>query len=176
MSDRTAYTDLLFDIRLSIRYHERRQAFLQSVLNLTLWLTLVSGSVSTYLLLTEVSQSTDPKLHLLLTGVASVFAATCLAYGIRDKAERHGDLKRRFIELEAEIRSRPENDKTAQSGEQKRLLIEADEPRVMRVLALRCHNQESLAMGYDRADLYKIGPIRSALSQLIDVFPDSIRV
>lgn len=45
----------------------------------------------------------------------------------------------------------------------------------MRVLALMCHNEESLAMGYEPPELLRISRLQRTLAQVLDWRPDAIQ-
>ncbi len=166
------YNELLFSVRLSVRYHERRQRFMANVLNFTLWWSLVMGSASTAAILGAVSDLWKVLPVLLLT----VLSAGCLAYGVRARAALHDDLRRRFIALEAELREKGESHETAQQGEIDRLRIELDEPPILRVLACICHNAESRSMGIPSGEWARISPVQRFLSPFFDWRPNTIKL
>ena len=166
------YNELLFSVRLSIRYHERRQRFMHSVLNFTLWWSLVMGSASTATIL----GSAPDLLKILPALLLTVLSAGCLAYGVRARAALHDDLRRRFIDLEAQLRRQGESVDAAQQGELDRLRIEADEPPILRVLACICHNAESKSMGIPSKEWAKITPVQRFLSPFFDWKANKIKL
>ena len=172
MKEHGAYQDLLFDVRLSIRYHEHRQAFFQGMLNLSLFFSLVLGSGVCAVLLYGAS----PIWASVAALPATVLSAACLAFGMRDKASRHDDLRRRFIELERRLRGMDPTAGTASWGEQERLSIEADEMPVLRVVASMCHNEESRAMDFDTKELIEIGFWQKRFAPFFDVRADSLHL
>ena len=173
---RTPYTDVLFHVRLSIRYHERRQGFFDGFLKLSIFVTLVLNSSAVGLMLSQVEELWT--ILVMLTG--TVMLAGSLAYGVRSKSAQHGDLRRRFIELEQDIRSNKPSDETEQMewAQVKRLAIEADEPSsTMRTVEAICHNDESQAMGgFTKEDFIKISPTQKLLRHLINWKEDTLQL
>ena len=171
---RTPYTDALFDVRLSIRYHERRQGFFDGVLKLSMFFTLVLNSSAVGLILSQVGEFWT--ILAMLTG--TVMLAGSLAYGVRDKSSQHEDLRRRFIKLEQEIRAKNPTDETATWAEIERLAIEADEPSAsMTTVVAICHNEESKAQGgFDEEDFIKVTPMQKALRHLVNWKEDTLKL
>ena len=163
---RTPYTDALFDVRLSIRYHERRQGFFNGVLKLAMFVTLILNSAAVGLVLSHLGEVWT--ILAMLTG--TVFLAGSLAYGVRSKSSLHEDLKRRFIRLEQEIRGKPRTDDTATWAQIERLAIEADEPSAsMATVIAVCHNDESKAMGgFEEDDFIRVSPTQKLLRHLVN--------
>jgi hypothetical protein len=56
-----------------------------------------------------------------------------------------------------------------------RLMIEADEPPILRVLDSVVHNELCKALGYDQCEMVKIGWFQSLMSQFIDLCPSKIK-
>ena len=169
---RTLYTDVLFDVRLSIRYHERRQGFFGGLLNATLFASLTLNSAAAGILLSRTPEIWATVAMLIV----ATMSAACLAYGARDKAARHDDLRRRFITLESEIRRRDHTDEVAEWGELERLAIEADEPPTLSTIYALCHNEESKAMDFAQDDLIPITKTQRFLAHFIDWKEDSLRL
>ncbi len=165
---------LLFSVRLSIRYHERRQRFMSNILNFTLWWGLVMGSASMAAVLAELPSPFWTVVPMLLL---TVLSAACLAYGIRARFVLHDDLRRRFIALEAKLReSRDDPDETARWGELERLRIEADEPPILEVLACLCHNAESRAMGFPKEKQARVTWYQRWFSSFLDLRAHTIHL
>ena len=136
---------LLFDVRRSIRYHDRRRSFFEQLHQVTGGLTvLLAGSV-----LFDIARPGDSPLWLLaLSAIAAVLAAWDRVVGYAVKAGVHLSLKKRFSALEMVIvaGSSPEESFDAHSLE--RLRIEQDEPPIYRALDLLCHNELLRAEGF----------------------------
>ena len=170
---RTPYTDVLFDVRLSIRYHERRQGFFEGLLNMTLFLSLALNSAAAGILLSRMDDEIWATLAMLIVAVMS---AACLAYGARDKASRHNDLRRRFVALEAEIRGKEHTDEVADWAEIQRLAIEADElPTKSTVYALS-HNEQSRAEDFETDELIKITPTQRFLAHFFNWKEETLEI
>lgn len=145
MSDPTLHK-LLFDVRRSIRYHDRRRAFFQRMHQITGVLTiLLAGGV-----LFELAGTGETSLWLKLLGlIAAVFSAVDIIIGYARQANRHADLRKRFCVLEIAVNT---GGKPVSDYANDRLAIEQDEPPVYRALDLLCQNEQLVAQGYSRAD------------------------
>jgi len=137
----------LFDVRRSIRYHDRRRAFFERLHQITGGLTvLLAGSV-----LFDIARPGDSPWWLLaIAAVAALLSAWDIVVGYASKATLHRDLKGRFCELEAKIFVGDAAADTWASYRAARLRIEQDEPPIYRALDLLCHNELLLAEGYGR--------------------------
>lgn len=137
---------LLFNVRRSIRYHDRRRAFFERMHQITGVLTiLLAGGVWF-----ELAGSGEPAWWLKLIGlVAAVFSAIDIIIGYARQANRHADLRRRFCALEIAVNT---GGKPVADYANDRLAIEQDEPPVYRALDLLCQNEQLVAQGYSRAD------------------------
>jgi hypothetical protein len=109
-----------------------------------------------------------------------VFSTFNLVIGTVQKAQRHHDLARRFLELEQELVKGSESDEQlVRSVWAKRLQIEADEPPIHRIVDILCHNELMRAHGYDPqtyADqYYKVGFWQRFFSPFFDLNPDGVK-
>lgn len=137
---------LLFDIRRSMRYHERRRAFFERMHQVTGVLTiLLAGGV-----LFDLAGTGDPALWLKLIGVvAAVFAAADIIVGYAAMANKHALLRLKLCGLEVAA-SDPQKPVNECVNERRR--IEQGEFTVYRALDLLCHNETLVAEGFSRAD------------------------
>lgn len=153
---------LLFSIRRSIRYHDRRRAFFERMHQVTGALTiLLAGSV-----IFEAAGENAP-FWLQLIGVgAAILAAFDMVVGYAKHASQHDDLKRRFIDLEREMLSCDPG--TCQFGvfQAMRLEIEREEPPVYRALDLLCHNELMAAEGINRQP-FKVSKFEALTSHIL---------
>ena len=136
---------LLFDVRRSARYHERRRAFFESLHRLTSFFTiLLAGGV-----LFELAGTGSPARWLQCIGLfAAALAATDLIVGFAARATQHAGLRARFVDLEMAM-ARGGTDETAwQAHRLARLAIERDEPPIYRALDLLCRNEMLQAEGF----------------------------
>lgn len=139
---------LLFDVRRSIRYHDRRRGFFERLHRLTSVLTiLMAGSV-----LYDLGKTGDTASWLLgLSAIAALLAALDMVVGYSAWATRHQELKARFAALEIDMLSGNATPATWNEYRLQRLRIERDEPPVYRALDLLCHDELLVAEGHTRA-------------------------
>lgn len=137
---------LLFDVRRSVRYHNRRRAFFDRMSMLNTAISLVFGSAA------AASVLGDRTILAVSSGlIVTVCSSIDLVVGSAQKARLHYDLARRFIELEKQlVAMSPEDSSALCALKQTRLSIEADEPPVYRALDLLCRNEQLAADGWKR--------------------------
>jgi hypothetical protein len=136
---------LLFDIRRSIRYHERRKSFFETLHRITSFLTiLMAGSV-----LFDIGKHgrTDEWL-LWLSAIAAIIAAADMVIGFARKAGDHGRLREQFADLEIDMITGKLDKDIWLEYEKRRLLIEKDEPAIYVVLDGLCRNELLIAEGH----------------------------
>ena len=176
------YRDLLFDVRRSVRYHDRRQRFYQNVQNFAVFVVLLFSMATVATFGTVIGQVLPVWVKLLPAVLTSVLMGLTLVYRIGEKAWLHADLKRRFIELEQHLEQSHAtcNGQLIPEVTKKRLEIETTEPPVLRVLDVLCHNELMRAMGYPRENLVPIGfwqrlfaPLFDFREHLLDSHPPS---
>jgi hypothetical protein len=143
MTTETAVGDLAFDIRRSVRYHDRRRVHFERLHRLTNVTTILLAGV----VLMELGGEGSPTWVRVLAAAGALIGAVDLVVGFSRRADTHHNFKRRFIALEQELdAATPDLEKIRQQ----RLAIEAEEPPIYRALDLLCHNELCAAMGYDR--------------------------
>jgi len=160
---------LQFDVRRSVRYHQRRRRFFDGLDTLSNTLSVVFGSVTVYGVLAVSSSS----LALVAAGLVTVVSTVNLTVGSARKAWLHADLARRFVDLERQLLAEP-SEQALRQAQAVRLAIEADEPPVLRVLDSLCHNEVLHAQGQDE---YRVGPItvwQRLLANILDLRPHRI--
>ena len=174
------YRNLLFDVRRSVRYHDRRQRFYQKVQNFAIFIVLLFSMATVATFGAEVGQELPVWVKLLPAVLTAVLMGLTLVYRIDEKAWLHADLKRRFIELEQHLEQRHAtcNGQLIAEVTNKRLEIEVTEPPVLRVLDVLCHNELMRAMGYPRERLVPVGfwqrlfaPFFDFREHLLDLHP-----
>jgi len=153
---------LQFDVRRSIRYHQRRRRFFDGVDTLANMLSVIFGSAVIYGILAANFQA----LALASAALVTVVATINLVVGSNRKAWLHADLARRFVELERQLLAEPDAQALRQARAV-RLAIEADEPPILRVLDSLCHNEVLRAQGQDT---HSVGPISGWQRLLAHVF------
>ena len=169
----TEYNELMFDVRRSVRYHSKRRHFYESCYKTVLFIGFLSGPATVFI------HETDwPDLTIFLPSmVVSVLTGLSLVFNLYQKAALHIELMRQFVELERELeagRSHP-TEELIDRVTDKRLQIEANEPAILRVLDIVCHNELSRAMGYEKKDLYEVKFHQRLLKHFFDWNPDGIQ-
>jgi hypothetical protein len=155
MSTPTAYDNLLFDIRRSVRYHDRRLSHYATLHRTTNAVTILLAGV----VLTEFLSSQPPALWAqVLAVLAALFSVGDLVIGFSSHADTHRDLKRQFTDLERRLLAH----EPLAGIEQDRVVVEADEPPIYRALDVLCHNALCVAIG--RRDDLKTMPWFMALT------------
>lgn len=140
---------LLFDVRRSLRYHDRRRAFFDRLHQITAGLTvLLAGSV-----LFELARPGETATWMIVLAVsAALLSAWDIVVGYASKAGLHRDLKIRYGTLEMAIVTGDDTAETWKNHQLERLRIEQDEPPVFRALDTLCHNELLVAEGHTRND------------------------
>lgn len=145
--DDTQY-GILFRVRRSVRYHDRRRAFFEMLHRVTSVLTiLLAGSI-----LFQIG-SDQKETAFWLTGIsviAAVLAAADMVIGYASHAALHRDLKGRFCDLETEILTGGEAAAEWDKHQASILRIERDEPPIYRALDLLCRDEVLVAEGFGR--------------------------
>lgn len=153
--------ELLFGVRRSIRYHNRRREFFETFNTSITALSLIASSATVY----GVLQSQN--LAMIAGATVTILTAINLVIGSAKRAGLHHDLSRRFLTLEKKMLIEPDAE-LLKSWFAERLDIEADEPPVLRVLDLICHNELARAMGYSKEHFAKIAWYQRTFANLFD--------
>lgn len=164
--------DLLFDVQRSIRYHNRRRAFFDTLNTVSNVCSVGFGSATIYSLL----QTTNSHLVTATLAAAVTLVSTVnLVVGSSRMARTHHDFARKFSELEKKIRgSAVETPELLSVWCNERLAIEAEEPPIKRVLDSICYNEMIRAMGYKHVTPLKITATQRFFAQVWDIDADSI--
>lgn len=138
---------VLFDVRRSVRYHDRRRAFYEQLHHFTSLLTiLMAGSV-----FFDLAKPGDTARWLqVVSAMAATLAAMDMVVGYSKRAALHGNLRERFAILEIAMIDGDTQDSTWLKHQRERLLIEKDEPPTYKVLDNLCRNELLEAEGYSR--------------------------
>ena len=163
---------LLFGVRRSIRYHNRRRSFFDKFNSITNALALIMGSATVYGAL----KTNLEGIAILAPAFITIFSSINLVIGSTRQARVHHDLCKRFIFLEkmiSECRNPDENELAKWTSE--RLDIESEEPPVLHVLNSICHNELLRAMGYSKEDCVEISWLQRFLAPFIDFQEHSIQ-
>ena len=171
------YHNLLFDVRRSVRYHDKREGFFLAVRNTTDFVVFILGSAAA-LIITQTIFSDWPiwgKAIVPLT--AAVCTGITLVLQVGAKALAHNSLKRRFIALEQKLIACHRNPTAERMDElqMERLSIETDEPPIKRVLDTICHNELIHAMGSDHRDpMLEVSVLQRLFSPFFDFRPKTL--
>lgn len=140
---------LLFDIRRSIRYHDRRKSFFERLHRITSFLTiLMAGSV-----LFDLAKNGETAWWLIVLSIFAALFATCdMVVGFSKQAGIHTNLKDRFSALEINMISGDTNEETWINYQRDRLSIEKDEPPTYVALDALCRNELLIAEGFVGSD------------------------
>lgn len=128
--------ELLFAVRLSIRYHDRRKRFFAGLHRCTSAAGVLLGSAAAAAFLGTLSSQVGLYAALGVTAVTSID----LVIGFATAATTHHDLKNRFIALEQDIID-AHDDTHLGEHQRRRLEIEKDEPPIRRALCSLVHNE-----------------------------------
>lgn len=150
-----AWSQELFGVQRSIRYHARRQAFYDFWNTLTSATSIILGAATVATFVEKVLPWPDV-LRIVFPAIITVFSTLNLVWGTSRRARQHNDLYRRFVELERNMTKATNlDDALVRSFRAERLAIEADEPPTMFALDVLCHNEVVRAVGSD--NYYEVG-------------------
>ena len=152
--------ELLFAVRRSVRYHDRRRRFYEIRNTSTVFSAVIGGSSAVTALMAD-----STVFSMVSSAAVAVMAAFDLAVGTARRAGRHGNLARQFITLEQEFAHgrNLENDEY-EALTRRRLAIEASEPPVLRLLDAMCHFEVLRSLG-DATRHPRVPWVRRAASQ-----------
>lgn len=170
------YDDLLFGVRLSVRYHSRRQGFYRNCHTVVTVTALLAGSTTAVAFGTAISGDLPLWLKLVPAMMITVFSAFDLVFRFSDKSCQHADLCRKFIDLERQLeegRFAPDAALIKKATAQ-RLAIEATEPPVLKVLGTLVHNELLRAMGYKKSRQKKVGFWQRLFAPYFDLGEESL--
>jgi hypothetical protein len=153
MSDEHRQSDIqrhwfkeLFAVQRSIKYHTRRQAFYDGWNNIANAVSILFGAGTVAALAHKLPLA--DVLSVLFPIVITILATLNLVWGASRRARLHNDLHRRFVDLERKMISATAIDEqSCRSARGERLAIEADEPPIMFVVSVLCHNEVARANG-----------------------------
>ena len=157
---------LLFGVRRSVRYHNRRRLFFDRIHRFSTFLSALFGTAT---VVSALAQAGSDWVIAFAIAVA-IFSVIDLVIGTAQAARLHYDLARKFIDLEKSIISLKEpSDNDIANFISQRLEIEADEPPPLKVLDSICHNELLRAMGYDPSVFAGIKWYQRLFSQFMDI-------
>lgn len=169
------FEKFLFDVRRSVRYHDRRVSFFESFHRLVLFLAVIAGSAAIATFTAQFAQPWPQWLKLLPAALISVLAGLDLVVGTTQKARLHDRLKSRFIALERTMQLARSTDDVLNEWIAERLMIEESEPPVLRILDTLCHNEMLRSMDYPKEKYIPVGPIQRFFSPFCDLGADALK-
>lgn len=163
---------LLFGVRRSIRYHNRRRLFFDRLNKFATFFSALAGTATVASVLAKLGQSWTLGFALAV----AVLSAVDLVVGTAKSARLHNDLSKRFIDLEKTINETgPKTDEALINLINMRLDIEKDEPPPLKILDSMCHNELLRALGYDSSNFVKIKWYQRLFSNFFDINEHTVR-
>lgn len=140
----------LFSVRRSIRYHSKREAYYSRSHYVATVVNFVAGTGAVIAALQNLQ---SPATVITLSALVSAVSAVDIISNNARKSWLHSDLRKQFINLEAQqLKLDVTSNETMPALMSKRLKIEADEPPVHRALDIICHNELITALGIDEKE------------------------
>lgn len=156
---------LLFNVRLSIRYHNRRRSWFDM-------LNLGANALSVILSASAIAALRIQADHLAVWCALAITVVSGFNLVLRtsERARQHHDLARRFIALEQKVLPAREDLFALLYAD--KLSIEADEPPPLNVLGLMCHNDQVMAEGISSDRKIALWWWQRLLAQVLDLPPE----
>lgn len=149
-------------LRLGCHYHQERRRFFERWNNLSAFAGVVfsSAALATF-------KTNNTEFAIWLTLFVAVVQAANLVVGFSRKAWNHGDLMKKFVDLEMEWRRADESVERLVELQAKRLELEKQEPTPMPYLVQRCHIDLMRRNGYPKEQWPKLGWWKRMLAQYL---------
>ncbi len=141
-----------FDLALGSHYHQERRRFFERWNMVSAFLGVVLGSATAASLIKQ-----WPQAALVAALLLTFIQGLNLVIGFSRMAWTHGDLYRRFIDLEMKWRETSCSEKALIALGNERRRIEQGEPNPMPYLVRRCHIDVARREGYPDAGCPKLG-------------------
>ena len=160
--------DLEYQLDLSVRYHDKRRGFFERINRVITILTALTSLGAVGILLTKAS----PQMQAWLTAAVAFFALTELVVQTGHRAHAHMDLRCRYIDMQRTIISAANPNLKELIGQ--KLLIDADEPAKLRILALIVHNEVVRKRNSGDKHLVKLSFFQRLVAPWFDLFPSKV--
>ena len=161
---------LLFGVRRSVRYHDKRESFFLILGNTAHYISFLSGFAAALIIAGVLWSQWDPWIKALVPLVGAMFSGVTLVFRAGARASLHKTLKQRFIALERKlIDCQEDQTKRLNRLHRERLAIEAEEPPILRVLDTSCHNELIHSMDLDKEDIHELTWIQRFFMNFMDV-------
>ena len=143
--------DLLFSVRRSVRYHNRRRRFYETWNAITVTTAAVGGSAAGIAYYISGFVEGIHVLPVAASCIVALLSAIDIGVGTSRNANLHAELARKFIELEKRFaHGKNLTDDEHEDLVRSRLEIETVEPTTLRLLDLMCHFELLRATGDKR--------------------------
>lgn len=161
---------LLFAVRKSVRYHERRQRFFLRWNRTVAIAATAFGTTAVASLLQDAPQTVLMVIALIVT----VVGLLDLVVGTANRLSQHANLEREFVWLERRIVLAAVSEETLADLTAARLEIESREPPVLRVLNVLSHNDVMRSMGYPKSEWAPVTPWQRRFAPFFDFRADQL--
>jgi hypothetical protein len=132
--------DLEFSFAVEVHYHRARQAFLAGLHRWLMFGTILSGA-----------SAVAPFAHVVFGLIAAALAAADIALDLVGRAQTHGDIARKYLQLVADLAKAGEDpDKIAKIRDDW-FSLSAEEPALYRYAQFIAHNEAIQSLGCDAA-------------------------
>ena len=152
------YRKLKTDVQRSVRYHNRRRGFFRQLHAGIMFICIIMGSGSILTIGIRFNESSEWPMWLIVipSVIVTIVSALDLVVGTAAKSGEYTALYRRFIELEQEMISSHGKctEEDIARWTEARLNIEIDEPPIMRIVDILCHNETARSIG--SSDMYHV--------------------
>lgn len=157
--------EIMFHVRRSIRYHNYRRDFYDTLQLLTTFISLLMSSAAVATVLSNHKTSS-----MVISLVIASINAINLVLRSSEKGRLHTDLAKRFIEIEKNLIScEIVTNEILRKCNADILVIEADEPPVKVLLNARCHNEILRADKADDSYYVRLSFLQNSLAQIMDI-------
>jgi hypothetical protein len=130
--------DLEFSFAVEVHYHRARQAFLASAHRWCMFGTILFGA-----------SAVSPFARAICGLFAALLAAADIALDLTGRAQAHGDIARKYLQLVADLAKAGEDpDKIAKIRDDW-FSLSAEEPAVYRYARVIAHNEAIQSLGRD---------------------------
>jgi uncharacterized protein YdcH (DUF465 family) len=153
-----------FDVSKSIRYHDYRRSFWQTIDRWSKIFTILTG---TSVVITIFAN--NPRASVYLAIAVAVFSASDIVLGFGENFNFHNDLYRKYNKLSRRITrvtGRDISEDKVKELKAERLKIERDELGLIDLLERRCSAEEAVARGIPLDPVWKLNFFEIWISQL----------
>jgi hypothetical protein len=130
--------DLEFSFAAEVHYHRARQAFLASAHRWCMFGTILFGA-----------SAVSPFARAVCGLFAAGFAAADIAFDFVGRAQAHGDILRKYLQLVADLASADGDPDKIAKTQRDWFSLSAEEPAVYRYARVIAHNEAIQSLGRD---------------------------